>query len=186
MAELKTKKKRKKILKRKLTRLPNQQEEPDAPRQVDDQRDSVAGVPEQVDHAEEGPVQPRAQPAGPHGRHLEDRVRRRHVRARCRADEGCREAPGEPDQEEAEHVPEDPRLGHGGRRGVVHLLLRMAEVGRLGLGFYKYRTLGKTNGLEMEMDMDIRVDTRNSGRALCISARDQCNDISRHSLAFQY
>lgn len=57
-----------------LTGLPDQQEEPDTPGQVDDQGNGVARVPQQVNDTEEGRVQAAAEPAGLDGGRIEDRV----------------------------------------------------------------------------------------------------------------
>lgn len=92
------------------TGLPDQQEEPHAAGEVDEQRDGVARVPQEVQHGEEGAVDPALEPARPDVRPVERRVGGRVVVAGRAPDEGCREAPGHADQEEAQDVVEGGRL----------------------------------------------------------------------------
>ena len=96
------------------TSLPNEQEEPHTPREVQQQRQRVARVPQQVGRGEEGPVELAPDPARPDAGGREDRVGRRVVRAGGAADEGRREAPGESDEEEGDDV-----VGRGRVRGGV-------------------------------------------------------------------
>ena len=93
-----------------LTSLADQQEEPHAAGQVQQQRDGIARVPQQVDDGEEGAVGPGPEPAGPDGRRVEQRVRRGPVVLCGAADEGRGEAPGHADHEEPCDVVERPGL----------------------------------------------------------------------------
>jgi hypothetical protein len=90
--------------------LPDEQEKPHAASQVHQQRYRILWVPQQIHRGEEGAVQPRAEPAPPDGRRLEDRVRRRAVGAGGAADKGRGEAPRDADEDEAEDVVDDGGL----------------------------------------------------------------------------
>ncbi|RFU77591.1 chitin synthase c [Trichoderma arundinaceum] len=86
------------------TGFANEEEEPDAAREVEDQGHGIARVAQQIDDAEEGAVQLGPEPARLDGRGVEDGMRRRLVGAGGSADEGRREAPGEADEDEAQDV----------------------------------------------------------------------------------
>lgn len=86
------------------TSLSDKKEEPDAPRQVNEQRHRIARVSQQIDDAEKGPVELALQPARLDSLGIEDRVRRRVVVLGGTADEGRREAPGEADHEESDYI----------------------------------------------------------------------------------
>lgn len=89
---------------RRLTSLANEEEEPDAAGEVEDKRDGIARVAQQVEDGEEGGVEPGAEPALLDGGGVEQRVRRGLVGAGGAADEGRGEAPGEADEDEAQDV----------------------------------------------------------------------------------
>ena len=93
-----------------LTSLSNQQEEPHAARQIQQQRDRVPRVPQQVHDGKEGAVHLGLEPAALHSLGLEHGMRRRVVVLGRPADERRREAPGEPDQQEAQDVVDGGRL----------------------------------------------------------------------------
>lgn len=97
-----------------LTSLPNQEEEPHTPGEIQQQRHCISWVPQQIDHGKEGAVHFALDPAVLDPRVVQRRMRGRVVRARRAPDEGCGEAPGEPDEDEAEDVVEDGwfLLGH--------------------------------------------------------------------------
>lgn len=119
----------------KLTGFPDQQKEPDAASQVDDERDSITRIPEQIQHAKEGRIYLCLDPAVFHRRRGEDRVRWRRVGACCGSDERGREAPGDADEEEAEDVSHDDTRRWG--RWVVH----GGELRRTGAGLGERRAL---------------------------------------------
>ena len=93
-----------------LTSLSNQQEEPHAARQIQQQRDRVTRVPEEVDDGKEGAVHLGLEPAVLHSLGLEHGMRGRVVVLGRAADERRCEAPGEPDQQEAQNVVDGGRL----------------------------------------------------------------------------
>lgn len=87
--------------KKRHTGLPDEQEEPHAPRQVEQQGHGVPRVPQQVEGGEEGAVQAALEPGRGDVLAGQQRVRGRVVRAGRATDERGREAPGEADEEEA-------------------------------------------------------------------------------------
>lgn len=87
-----------------LTSLANEEKEPDAAGEVQDKRDGIARVAQQIEDGEEGGVEPGAEPALLDGGGVEQRVRRGLVGAGGAADEGRGEAPGEADEDEAQDV----------------------------------------------------------------------------------
>lgn len=112
-----------------LTRLPNQQKEPHAPREIDQQGSRISRVPQQIHHREERPVHLGLEPASAHRVRVKGRMRGRMVVLRGFADEGRREAPSDPDQRETQNVVQGPWLGLGlchsrlgGGLGIVSLV----------------------------------------------------------------
>lgn len=87
-----------------LTSLANEEKEPDTAGEVQDKRDGIARVAQQIEDREEGGVEPVAEPALLDGGGVEQRVRRGLVGAGGAADEGRGEAPGEADEDEAQDV----------------------------------------------------------------------------------
>lgn len=86
---------------RRLTSLSNQQEEPHAPRQIEQQWHGITRVPQQIHYREECAVNLRLEPATLDSFRLKYRVLWRVMVLGGLADEGCCEAPGDPDQCEA-------------------------------------------------------------------------------------
>lgn len=72
---------------------------------------------------------------------------RRRVRACGCTDEGCREAPGEPDQKESEHIAEDGGRGlgwWGGSRGLHDERLRAVQ-GYIAYSKYLFSLSSRTH-----------------------------------------
>lgn len=87
-----------------LTSLANEEKEPDAAGEVEQERDGVARVAQQVEGGEEGGEEAGPEPASRDRGVVEEWVRARLVGAGGAADEGGREAPGEADENEGEDV----------------------------------------------------------------------------------
>lgn len=94
-----------------LTRLPNQQKEPHAPRQVNHQRNRISRVSQNISQLEKCAVDPSFERAVLHRGRRERGVRTRFVCFGARADEWRCEAPCYADEEEAEDVVEDWGVG---------------------------------------------------------------------------
>lgn len=94
-----------------LTSFPNQQEEPHGAGKVDDERNRISRVPQQIYNAEERSVDFRLQPTILHRWRIEDRMRWRRVCACGGSNERCRETPGYPDKQETEDVTKSGWLG---------------------------------------------------------------------------
>lgn len=93
-----------------LTSFSNQQEEPHAPRQVEQQGNCITRVPQQIHYGEECAVNLRFQPATLNSFGLKYRMLWRVMILGGLADEGRCEAPGDSDQCETQDVVQGPRL----------------------------------------------------------------------------
>lgn len=90
-----------------LTGLPNQQKEPNTPRQINNQRNRISRIPQQIHNPKERSIHLTLDPTICHSRRRENGVWRGFVCSCCGPDEGCSEAPGDADEQEAEDVAED-------------------------------------------------------------------------------
>lgn len=89
-----------------LTGLAYEQKEPHTARQVDQERQSIARVPQEVDDGKKGAVKLRLEPAALDGVGVEDRAGRGVVIPRGATDKRCGQAPGDTDEGEAEDIVE--------------------------------------------------------------------------------
>lgn len=88
----------------KLTSLPNEQKEPDAPGEVEKQRDCISWIPEEVKNRKEGAKRLSLHPRSLYAPPLEHRMWRRPVFSRRPPDEGRSKPPGQAHEDEGEHV----------------------------------------------------------------------------------
>lgn len=93
-----------------LTGLSNEKEEPHTASQVQEQRDGISRIPQQIDHAKKSTVGFAPQPAVFDVGFVQYWVGRGRVRPRSTADEGRGESPSDPHEDETEDVVEDGGL----------------------------------------------------------------------------
>src|SRR4051812_20514646 len=94
---------------RQRTSLPNEQEEPHTASEVQQQRDSIPRIPQQIDDGEESAVQLALDPAVLDRRRVQNGVSRRAMCPGSSTNEGGCKAPGQADEDEGEDI-----VGHGG------------------------------------------------------------------------